>query len=164
MNQPRRVLIATQNPTTAGSMITWLGEAGFELTIVTTFEAAKAQLAMRPALVIADVKLGAYNGLQVAARARLLGIASIVIGPPDVVLVRDANDLGAAYLESEVAESPLVAMTRRLVADHEPDGDTQDGAAASQVPAFADAAEDHWPLWHDEGAIVRPAGGKPVVH
>ena len=159
MNHPRRVLIATQNPTTAGSLVAWLGAAGYELTIVTTFEAAKAQLAMRPALVIADVKLGAYNGLQVAARARLLDIASIVIGPPDVVLARDANDVGAAYLASDLAEAPLVAMIQRLIADCEPDG-----TAAGQVEAFGDDPDGHCPLWHDDGAIVRPAGGKTIVH
>jgi DNA-binding response OmpR family regulator len=95
-------------------MVAWLG-VGFDLTIVTTFEAAKAQLSLKPELVIADVKLGAYNGLQVAARARMMGTATIVTGPADAVLRRDALQFGAVYLESGLCESPLVATVRRLL-------------------------------------------------
>ena len=164
MSQSRRVLVATQDPDFACSMVAWLTTTGFELTLVTTFQAAKRQLTLKPALVIADVKLGAYNGLQVAAWARGLGIASIVIGPPDAVLLRDAMDLGATYLEPELAESPFLTTIRSLlgVDDHAP-------ARAHTIGNPPDVATDDdadWPLWREPATLARAAGApkRPVVH
>ena len=139
MTHHPRVLVATQNPGFASSMVACLG-GGFDLTIVTTFEAAKAQLALKPELVIADVKLGAYNGLQVAARARMLGMATIVTGPEDAVLRRDASQFGAVYLESALCESPLIDTVRRLLGlepdpcarPHEPTSSRSDWQAWTQ--------------------------------
>jgi DNA-binding response OmpR family regulator len=99
---PRRhhVVIVAQNPALATALLSWLGSAGYELAIVTTFVAAKALLETSPALLISEVKLGEYNGLHLALKARTAGIPSIVIGPHDPVLERDANELGAVYLTS----------------------------------------------------------------
>ena len=99
---PRRhhVVIVAQNPALATALLSWLGSAGYELAIVTTFVAAKALLETSPALVISEVKLGEYNGLHLALRARAAGIPAIVIGPHDPVLQKDADELGAVYLTS----------------------------------------------------------------
>jgi DNA-binding NtrC family response regulator len=100
MARRHHVVIAAQNPALATALLSWLGSAGYELAIVTTFAAAKALLETEPALVIAEVKLGEYNGLHLALKAGAAGVPAIVIGPNDPVLVRDADQLGATYLTS----------------------------------------------------------------
>ena len=99
---PRRhhVVIVAQNPALATALLSWLGSAGYELAIVTTFAAGKALLETEPALVISEVKLGEYNGLHLALKARAVNIPTIIIGPQDAVLERDAEELGASYLTS----------------------------------------------------------------
>jgi DNA-binding response OmpR family regulator len=99
---PRRhhVVIVAQNPSLATALLSWLSSAGHELAIVTTFPAAKALLETSPALIIAEVKLGEYNGLHLALKARAVNIPTIIIGPHDPVLERDAEELGASYVTS----------------------------------------------------------------
>jgi DNA-binding response OmpR family regulator len=107
---PRRhqVVIVAQNPALATALLSWLGAAGYELGVATTFSAGKGLLATLPSLMIAEVKLGEYNGLHLAMKAVSLGIPSIVIGPRDKVLERDAADLGVLYLGSVLRRRHLL--------------------------------------------------------
>jgi CheY-like chemotaxis protein len=109
---PRRhhVVIVAQNPALATALLSWLGTAGYELAIVTTFAAAKALLETQPALVISEVKLGEYNGLHLALKARAAGIPAIVIGPQDPVLQKDADELGATYLTSVLRRQQVLEL------------------------------------------------------
>lgn len=120
---PRRhhVVIVAQNPALATALLSWLGSAGYELAIVTTFAAAKALLETDPALVISEVKLGEYNGLHLALKARASGIPAIIIGPQDPVLKRDASELGAVYLTSVLRRRQLLELVaERIGADTAP--------------------------------------------
>ena len=166
MSDFRCVLVATQDPGIARSVIAWLSPAGVDLTLVTTFEAAKRQLTLKPALVIADVKLGAYNGLQVAARARVLGIASIVIGPPDNVLLRDAIDIGVTYLETELTETPLVETTLRLLGVDGTAGTASTTNGATGTPGTTETDDRGWPLWPESAPTVFTPGSakRALVH
>ena len=109
---PRRhhVVIVAQNPALATTLLSWLGSAGYELAIVTTFAAAKALLETAPALVISELKLGEYNGLHLALRARGAGIPAIVIGPDDAVLRKDADELGATYISTVLRRSEVLNL------------------------------------------------------
>jgi DNA-binding NtrC family response regulator len=110
MARRHHVVIVAQNPALATALLSWLGSAGYELAIVTTFPAAKALLETEPALVISEVKLGEYNGLHLALKARALGIPAIVIGPQDAVLSKDAMELGAVYLTSVLRRRQLLDL------------------------------------------------------
>ena len=141
---PRRhhVVIVAQNPALATALLSWLGSAGYELAIVTTFGAAKALLDTQPALVIAEVKLGEYNGLHLALKARALNIPAIVIGPHDTVLERDAEELGASYVTS--------VLRRRHVLDLVAERLGTAAAAQTAVPAVIPGpAEIAWHLESD---------------
>ena len=109
---PRRhhVVIVAQNPALATTLLSWLGSAGYELAIVTTFAAAKALLETQPALIISELKLGEYNGLHLALRAKAVGIPAIIIGPTDAVLQRDADELGATYLRTVLHRRQLLDL------------------------------------------------------
>jgi len=114
---PRRhhVVIVAPNPALATAMLSWLGSAGYELAIVTTFAAAKTLLETKPALVISELKLGEYNGLHLALKARALAIPAIIVGPQDVVLQKDAEDLGATYLTSVLRRSQVLELVSERI-------------------------------------------------
>src|SRR5687767_9765856 len=109
------ILVVSQNPRWANALLSWLGAAGYELALVATFAAAKKHLSAQPDLVIADVKLGAYNGLHLAVRARGAGIPTIVIGPNDPVLRRDATQLGTHYLDVESDRDGLLTSVESVL-------------------------------------------------
>jgi DNA-binding NtrC family response regulator len=97
MNESRQALIVARNPVVGNALIAWLSMSGFEIVLVTTFEAARRQLAERPSLLVTELKLGEYNGLHLALRASAAKIPAIVLGTADAVLQRDADRLGATY-------------------------------------------------------------------
>lgn len=109
---PRRhhVVIVAQNPALGAALLSWLGAAGYELAIATTFTAGKALLDFQPALVITEVKLGEYNGLHLALKATAAGVPAIVIGPKDAVLERDAEELGVPYISSVLRRRQLLDL------------------------------------------------------
>lgn len=110
MSRRHHVVIVAQNPALATALLSWLGSAGYELAIVTTFAAAKALLETKPALIISELKLGEYNGLHLALKARAVGIPTIIVGPHDPVLQKDADDLGATYLTSVLRRSQVLDL------------------------------------------------------
>ena len=74
------------------------------------------QLRTQPHLVISQLRLGAYNGLHVAIRARRDGIPAVVIGTPDMVLERDARQLGATFVTSgELERERILAVVQTLI-------------------------------------------------
>ena len=110
MSRRHHVVIVAQNPALATALLSWLGSAGYELAIVTTFAAAKALLETKPALIISELKLGEYNGLHLALKARAVGIPTIIVGPHDAVLQKDADELGATYLTSVLRRSQVLDL------------------------------------------------------
>lgn len=149
LSMPRRhhVVIVAQNPALATALLSWLGSAGYELAIVTTFAAAKALLETEPALIIAEVKLGEYNGLHLALKARALNIPTIVVGPHDPVLERDAEELGASYVTS--------VLRRRHMLD----------LVAERLGAPAPTRSSRSDLWHLEpGTVHGTPQSRRVLH
>jgi hypothetical protein len=92
-----------------------LAAAGYEPLFVQDFMPAKAHLDGRPALLITELKLGAYNGLHLAIRAYTRGIPAIVIGDRDPVLEADAARQQAVYLPTPVEPETVVAIARKLL-------------------------------------------------
>lgn len=78
------------------------------------FEDAKRTLRTQPFdVLITDVRLGAFNGLQLAVIARDLypGIQLIVFsGFDDPVLRQDAERLGARYMVKPITSRELMAL------------------------------------------------------
>jgi DNA-binding response OmpR family regulator len=149
---PRRhhVVIVAQNPAVATALLSWLGSAGYELAIVTTFAAAKALLDTEPALVISEVKLGEYNGLHLALKARAAGIPAIIIGPSDPVLRRDADELGATYLTSVLRRRHVLELVAERL------GSTN---VATTLPIDSDVL---WQFEQDAAMAAMPA--RRVLH
>jgi hypothetical protein len=88
-------------------MVDWLAASGYEVHAADTFDCARDHIDRhRPDLLIADIKLEAYNGLHLAiwTQSRGLRSRSILIGEPDLVLQQEAERVSAVFVSP-----PLVA-------------------------------------------------------
>lgn len=121
-NQRHNILVVAPSPSLATKLVRLLGDAS-QLVVVTTFAAAKVHLDSPPDLLITEVKLGEYNGLHLALRARAAGIPSIVLGDP--VFEREAEQLGATYLSpGRLGTAELPSIVGHLLDDVRPAGHT----------------------------------------
>ena len=107
---PLRVLVVAPTSPLAANLVEWLTEAGYEVILVTSFLAGKARLELAPSVLISEVRLGDYNGLHLALRAKAGDIPSIVVGNPDPVLEREAERLGVGYLTQRA--EPFLPLER----------------------------------------------------
>jgi len=119
----RNVLLVAPSPHLAVTLVAWLRDAGYEVILVTSFASAKA-LEHGPSLLISEVRLGDYNGLHLAIRARAHDIPAIVVGHSDRVLQRDAEQVGATYLTYELDRSQFLRAIELLPLGPETDTPT----------------------------------------
>ena len=93
-----------------------MADSGFQVVPCSTFEDAKREIAtLRPDILITDVRLGAYNGLQLALLARDVrpDVRVVVFsGFDDPVLKQEARRIGATYLVKPVSGHALVEELR----------------------------------------------------
>ena len=91
----------------------WLTTAGYSVTVCASFEAAKHQLVERvPDVLLADVRLGAFNGLQLVILAKSLGPQMSVLvmsGFEDLTLRKEALLCGARYLPKPFTRDEILA-------------------------------------------------------
>jgi len=107
-----RVLIVNPNLESRGQIERWLRRAGFQTESVSTFEAARPRLtATAPDVLVSAVQLGEFNGLHLAivGRDRRPALVSIMVGPSDSVLAKEAAEHGATYLNEPATEEALLA-------------------------------------------------------
>ena|SRR5215831_5824318 len=101
MSVHEHILIVTLNTVRARDLCAWLRAENYVVTCASSFDAARICLQMRPVIVITDLKLGAYNGLHLAVRAKGMQIPVLVLGAPDAFFEREATQLGTTYLAFE---------------------------------------------------------------
>jgi len=114
-----RVLIIDDDAPTREGLKQILAIAGYTPIAAASFpEGLHALEAARPDLLIVDVRLGAYNGLQlvIAAEGRIPAI--VLTGYADPVLEDDARHEGAEYLVKPVDPPALLALMREMLAGH----------------------------------------------
>jgi DNA-binding response OmpR family regulator len=115
MNPSRHILVVVRTSKLAAKLTEWLCGAGYDVEVVGTFAAGKRQLDDVPDLLLSELKLGEYNGLHLALRAKIAGIAAVVIGPRDAVIAREAASLGATYLGPPRHRQALLERVDRLL-------------------------------------------------
>jgi CheY-like chemotaxis protein len=97
------ILLVHAEESVGASWAAALSAEGYEVTVVQTFAAARAALAASQfQLLIADVRLGPFNGLHLAIQSRALGSPRLIVThhTRDVVLQREAIRVGAAFVPS----------------------------------------------------------------
>ena len=115
MTAPVHVLVVAPTPAIAETVTSRLVDLRVNVTLVTSFNAARQGLRESPPdLVISEVRLGEFNGLHLALRARSQGVRAIVLGDNDQVTRREAAALGADYLSDDADTAEFNAAVQSV--------------------------------------------------
>ena len=119
MNGLKRIFIVDDERHVLRYLAELLQGAGFDTVACERFLDAKALLATtRPDLLLTDIRLGAYNGLQLAiyARDHHPGLPVIVLtGYEDPTLREEASHAGAQYLVKPVTQKVLIDAINQAI-------------------------------------------------
>jgi len=108
---PAKVLIVDDDTTTREGLAEFLEGSGYETIAVGTFEEASRILRTNPPdLLIADVRLGPFNGLQLVISSPQPIPAIIITGFADPVLEADARRRGADYVLKPVSPGRVLEL------------------------------------------------------
>jgi PleD family two-component response regulator len=111
---PYSVLVVDDRPLVAARLVEPLRDAGYDVIVATTFEAAKQRLAARPPnLLIAASHLGLFNGLHLVVRGHLdypEMSAILTADTKDPVLEAEASTYGAACVLTPETSAELLAL------------------------------------------------------
>ena len=114
----RKILVVEDDNATRRGLVALLRNAGYEVVAVDSIpDAKKALVTERPHLLITDVRLGEYNGLQLLATNPNPIPAIVLTGFPDRVLEAEAQHLGAEFMLKPVTPSELMAIVERKLSD-----------------------------------------------
>jgi DNA-binding response OmpR family regulator len=107
---PHKILIVDDHDATRRGLQQFFANAGYVVLAASTFDEGKRLLnEQAPDLLIADVRLGDFNGLQLVVGGPALP-SIMVTGFPDPVLEAEALRMGAHYLTKPVAPNKLLAL------------------------------------------------------
>ena len=116
MNQTRRILVVDDDAPLLDAIERALSEAGEQVIARSSFEEARLLLKTEVFdVLLTDVRLGAFNGLQLAVLARHANpeIRIIVFsGFDDPVLHEEAEHVGATWVVKPVSSSHLLELIR----------------------------------------------------
>ena len=104
------ILVVEDDPDTLDFWVELLQRAGYGVTAAPSFEEARRALESLPDMLITDIRLGAYNGLQLVVRARLANPCLPVLvmtAFDDPVLQEETHRLDAIYMRKPV-DAPMV--------------------------------------------------------
>lgn len=119
VEMPYRVLVVDADPETLAATCQVLSSAGYLVSSTSVFEEAKQRLLISPPdLLIADVRLGAYNGVHLVVRARadqpdMPAIVSHATADP--VLEVEARRAGACYVVKSPDPTALLDLVSGLL-------------------------------------------------
>ena len=119
VNSPVTALVVDSSPSRGWPLVKTLSESGFRVTIADTFAQAKARLIEAPpALLLTDVRLREYNGLQLVLRGktRCPTMGAIVLSSVgDSVLQKEAEVMGATFVVQPIDSRDLIALAFRTL-------------------------------------------------
>jgi DNA-binding NtrC family response regulator len=123
---PTRILVVDDAPSVRLMLAQLLGNAGYEVLSAATFEEGR-QLAdaENPDLLLVDIRLNQFNGLQLAVRSRVDHPSRPVIvmtGHADPVLEAEARRHGAEFVEKPLQPSRLIELIQRMAPAQDGDG------------------------------------------
>jgi DNA-binding response OmpR family regulator len=101
-----------------------LSELGFHVVVSDSFQDARAQLTVPPALLVTELRLGEYNGLHLVLRGKSThpDLAAIVTSRiDDPVLYTEAEQLGAIYVLKNAGSQEFRAAVLRTIFRTDPE-------------------------------------------
>lgn len=112
----RGVLIVDDEAGTRVGLAEVLETAGYETVAADGFLVALRILrTSRPDVLVTDIRLGEYNGLQLLIHEPTVP-AIVMSGFTDPVLRTEAEHLGASYLTKPVSPAALLELVREMTA------------------------------------------------
>lgn len=108
-----KILIVEDDDAARAGYRQLLSLAGYAVIATATYrEGRDAVAAERPDLIIADLRLGGFNGLQLLLLSPERLPAIIVTGFHDEVLASEARRAGATYVVKPISPAHLVALVK----------------------------------------------------
>jgi FixJ family two-component response regulator len=109
-----KILVVDDDLATRNGLKELLQRAHYDVIAVGTFaEGRSALIESNPDLLIVDVRLGEFNGLQLAAiRPRAIPVI-VLTGFPDSVLAIEARNLGAEYVLKPIPPAEFMTLVWR---------------------------------------------------
>ena len=108
---PQRILIVEDDDVSRQGLQQLLVNAGYTVLTASNFvEGRRAAAEGSPDLLIADIRLGDFNGLHLVAAASRAVPSIIMSGFADPVLEAEALRLGARYLSKPIEPGALLAL------------------------------------------------------
>jgi DNA-binding response OmpR family regulator len=108
----RSVLVVDDDQNVLALMEYWLTDAGYDVVACSQFDTARGYLAAHtPDALVSDVRLGAFNGLQLVIMAadRPQTALLLLSGHDDPVVRRDGAACGARFLLKPVRRHELLS-------------------------------------------------------
>jgi DNA-binding response OmpR family regulator len=111
---PYSVLVVDERPLVAARLVEPLRDAGYDVVVASTFEAAKQRLAVRPPnLLIVASRLGLFNGMHLVVCGHIdhpTMAAILTAHEKDPVLEAEASAYGAACVLAPETSAELLAL------------------------------------------------------
>lgn len=112
----KTILLVEDDDATRVGLSTLLQRAGYEVVASESVQEGRNLLKEdSPDLLITDVRLGAFNGLQLLAMSPRPIPAIVTTGFPDPVLEAEARQLGAKFLLKPVEPGNLLALVAEML-------------------------------------------------
>lgn len=163
-SESRRVLIVEDNDATLTGLSELLKRAGYNTYATRSFEeGARTMREEAPDVLLADIRLGPFNGLQLLVTSPTRVPTIIMTGYPDPVLEADAVHLGAQFILKPVAPAALLAMVEAQLAN-KPATEPSNRRWARKRPSNDLLARviEHREHRHDSEHHAHEAGGEPA--
>ena len=115
MTRPISILIVEDDESTGIGLAELLEGEGYSVRAVSRFEDGLTVMRTEPPdLLIADIRLGSFNGLQLVVRCHPTIPAIVITGYDDPVLADSARSFGAEYFMKPIEPALLLPVISRL--------------------------------------------------
>jgi DNA-binding NtrC family response regulator len=114
----KKILLVEDDEATRGLLSTLLERTGYDVIATDSVQEGKTLLEKgHPDLLITDIRLGAFNGLQLIAMSSRPIPTIVTTGFPDPVLEAEARQSGAEFLLKPIDPNALLALLADLLSD-----------------------------------------------
>jgi two-component system response regulator GlrR len=114
----KKILLVEDDEAARGLLSTLLERTGYDVIATDSVQEGKSLLEKsRPDLLITDIRLGAFNGLQLIAMSPRPIPAIVTTGFPDLVLEAAARQSGAKFLLKPIDPDALLTLLAELLGD-----------------------------------------------
>jgi hypothetical protein len=112
-HQPRCALVVDIDPIFVSELVPIVTDGGLRVLPLTEFAAARHELYIcRPDVLVANVRLGAFNGIHLVYLAKINNpeTRALIYGQDDRILAREVQSAGAFWVAMDMVRYALAAF------------------------------------------------------